>query len=60
MLQTGEARFARCTCQHCMHTERVNVAALVPQLGAGLSRCDVPSSSLQSVSYLGLSLLEEG
>ena len=60
MLQTGKARCACCTCHHIMHTRNVIAAALVPQLGAGLSRCDVQSSSLQFVSCLGLSLLEEG
>jgi len=59
-LQTGKPRFVRCTCHHVMHTQMVNAAALVRQLGAGLSRCDVQSSLLQSASYLGLLLLEEG
>jgi len=60
MLQTGKLRLARCTCHHVMHTQIINAAALVRQLGAVLSRCDVQSSLLQSASYLGLSLLEEG
>ncbi len=60
MLQTGELRLASCTCHHGMRTQIINAAVLVRQLGAGLSRCDVQSSLLQSASYLGLSLLEEG
>ncbi len=59
-LQTGKPRFVHCTCHHVMHTQMVNAAALVRQLGAGPSRCDVQSSLLQSASYLGLLLLEEG